>query len=72
MKMETTQTEKELTEQQQADLRIHELAAKIKDEKQLQAIIKNAIYGLRRSVYDQIVPHLNFKPRPYRKLMRNA
>jgi hypothetical protein len=70
--MNVSQTEQPLNEHQEATLRIHELAAKIKDEKQLQAILKTAIYGLRRGVYDQLVPHLSFKPRPYRKLMRNA
>ena len=67
-----SQTEQPLTEQQEAELRIHELAAKIKDEKQLQAILKTTILGLRRGVYNQLLPHLSFKPRPYRKLMRNA
>jgi hypothetical protein len=67
-----SQTEQPLNEQQEATLRIHELAQKIKDEKQLRAILMTAILGLRHKVYKQLLPHLNFKPREYRKLMRNA
>lgn len=65
-------TDGELTEQQAADLRIHELAGRIKDEKQLRAILVTTVLGLRRGVYNKLAPHLSFKPRPYRKLIRNA
>jgi hypothetical protein len=65
-------TEAGLTEQQAADLRIHELAGRIKDEKQLRAILVTTVLGLRRGVYNKLVPHLSFKPRTFRKLMREA
>lgn len=67
-----SQTEQPLTEQQEAEFRIHELAAKIRDEKHLRAILMTAILGLRPKVYKQLVPHLSFTPRPFRKLMRNV
>jgi len=51
---------------------IAEMAAKIKNEKQLRAILLDAHLGLRIHVYNQIVPYLTFSPRAYRKLMRHA
>jgi hypothetical protein len=65
-------TETQLTPQQEAELRIHELAQKIKDETHLRKILLTAKIGLRRGVYEQIVPHLKFVPRSFRKLMKHA
>jgi hypothetical protein len=64
---DTMSTEEELAQTQIADL-----AAQIKDEKQLRSILLAAHIGLRWGVYNQIVPHLTFKPREYRKLMKHA
>lgn len=70
--MPSSDTDCELTEQEACDVRIAELARQIKDEKQLRKILLTAQIGLRKGVYLQILPHLSFKPREYRKLMRHA
>ena len=70
--MELPANDTQATEEEQAQARIAELASNIKDEKQLRQILETAVIGLRRSVYNQIVPHLAFTPKPYRKLMRHA
>jgi len=51
---------------------IAELSSKIKDEKELRRILLSATLGLRKGVYNNILPHLTFKPRSFRKLMRDA
>jgi hypothetical protein len=66
------ETEQALTEEQAAELRIHELAQKIRDEEHLRFILRQSKIGLRRQVYEQIVPHLKFSPRSYRKLMKHG
>lgn len=63
-------TETELTQEQRAELKIHELAAAIENNYQLRKVVGNAVIGLRKAVYEQIVPHLSFKPLPYKKLMQ--
>jgi hypothetical protein len=62
-------TEQPLTDEQQAELRIHELAQFIQNEKQLRAILKTGKIGLRKSIYEKLLPHLSFVPCSYRELM---
>ena len=64
------ETEQQLNEEQAAELRIHELAQQIHGNSKLRKIVKSARFGLRAQVYNEIVPHLNFKPLPFSKLVR--
>lgn len=62
----------ESSEEDKAQLLIADLASRIKDDKQLRSVLLAAHIGMRQGVYHQILPHLSFTPRSYRKLMRHA
>jgi hypothetical protein len=64
-------TERQMTDEEVAQARIAELAAQIKDEKQLRNILLKAQLHLRKPVYLMYLPYLTFKPREFRKLMRH-
>ena len=64
--MDTQSTKEELEQVQ-----IQEMAKLIKNDKQLKRIVMAARPDMRQLVYEQIVPHLSFKPRVYRQLMRH-
>ena len=68
----TSITDNQSSEEDQAQARIAYLASLIRDEKQLRQVVGSAQLGLRKGVYDQLLPHLSFTPRTFRKLMRNA
>ena len=70
--MELPANDTQSSEEDQAQVRIAYLASLIHDEKQLRNIVGSAQLGLQRGVYNQLVPHLSFTPRTFRKLMRNA
>ena len=59
------------TKQELEQVQIQEMAKLIKNEKQLKKIILAARADMRQLVYEQIVPHLKFKPRVYRMLIRH-
>jgi len=52
-------------------VRIQEAAKFIQNEKQLKRIILDARPDMRQLVYERLVPHLTFKPRVFRQLMRH-
>ena len=54
-----------MTEDEKRLERIRILAGDVQNNQQLRRIIRNARPGLRRHVYNMIVPHLNFIPKPY-------
>ena len=54
-----------------AELEIKELAGQIRSEKQFKKILLAARPSMRQLVYERIAPHLTFKPRVFRMLMRH-
>jgi hypothetical protein len=70
--VDTKLNDTQSSEEDRAQVRIAYLASLIHDEKQLRQVVNSAQLGLQRGVYNQLLPHLSFKPRNFRKLMRNA
>lgn len=54
------------------DGKIRRLAKDVFDEHHLKTILATVSTEMRQSVYDRIYPHLNFKPRSFRALMRHC
>lgn len=44
---------------------VEEMAGKVVDVNHLKSILRDAKPHLRKAVYDQLKPHLKFKPPPY-------
>ena len=45
-------------------------ASGVKDNRHLKKVLKDADPSMRRQVYDELLPHLKFKPRSYLSLNR--
>lgn len=61
------------TELELQQVQIQEMSKLIKNEAQLKSVLLRVPNpNMRQMVYEQIVPHLKFTPRVYRKLMKHV
>ncbi len=46
-------------------IEMHDIASQIQNNQQLARVVKSADYWIRKQIYEALVPHLTFTPKPY-------